>query len=68
MVRSGLYLEVPPLMSLLQGASSRLLGVGVWQMRYLPVVYGMLTPGAHGGRGGAYRRAGRRRGAAWRCC
>ena len=38
-----LYLEVPPLMSVLQGASVRLLGVGVWQMRYLPVVFGLLT-------------------------
>jgi len=38
-----LYLEVPPLMSLLQGASTRLLGVGVWQMRYIPVVCGLLT-------------------------
>ena len=38
-----LYLEVPPVMSLLQGASARLLGVGVWQMRYLPVVFGTLT-------------------------
>jgi 4-amino-4-deoxy-L-arabinose transferase-like glycosyltransferase len=38
-----LYLEVPPLMSLLQGASTRLLGVGVWQMRYFPVVCGLLT-------------------------
>jgi 4-amino-4-deoxy-L-arabinose transferase-like glycosyltransferase len=37
------YVEVPPLMSLLQGASVRLLGVGVWQMRYLPVVCGLLT-------------------------
>jgi 4-amino-4-deoxy-L-arabinose transferase-like glycosyltransferase len=38
-----LYLEVPPVMSLLQGASARLLGVGVWQMRYLPVFFGTLT-------------------------
>jgi 4-amino-4-deoxy-L-arabinose transferase-like glycosyltransferase len=38
-----LYLEVPPLMSLLQGAVTWLLGVGVWQMRYLPVVCGLLT-------------------------
>ncbi len=38
-----LYLEVPPLMSLLQGLSARLLGVGVWQMRYVPVVCGVLT-------------------------
>jgi 4-amino-4-deoxy-L-arabinose transferase-like glycosyltransferase len=38
-----LYLEVPPLMSLLQGASTWLLGVGVWQMRYLPVVCGLFT-------------------------
>ena len=37
------YLEVPPLMSLLQGASTWLLGVGVWQMRYFPVVCGLLT-------------------------
>ena len=38
-----LYLEVPPLMPVLQGASTWLLGVGVWQMRYLPVVCGLLT-------------------------
>jgi len=37
------YLEVPPLMPVLQGASTWLLGVGVWQMRYLPVVCGLLT-------------------------
>ncbi|MEW5989266.1 MAG: glycosyltransferase family 39 protein [Chloroflexota bacterium] len=37
------YLETPPLMSLLQGFSLSLLGVGVWQMRYLPVVLGLLT-------------------------
>jgi 4-amino-4-deoxy-L-arabinose transferase-like glycosyltransferase len=30
-------------MSLLQGASTRLLGVGVWQMRYVPVACGTLT-------------------------
>lgn len=38
-----IYLEVPPIMSILQGASVRLLGVGVWQMRYLPVVWGTVT-------------------------
>src|SRR5260370_40139673 len=41
--KEHVYLEVPPLMSLLQGASTRLLGVGVWQMRYVPVVCGLLT-------------------------
>src|SRR5258708_3308895 len=38
-----LYLEVPPLMPVLQGASTWLLGVGVWQMRFLPVACGLLT-------------------------
>lgn len=37
------YLETPPLMSLLQGLSLSLLGVGVWQMRYAPAVLGLLT-------------------------
>ncbi|MGH2520938.1 MAG: ArnT family glycosyltransferase [Anaerolineales bacterium] len=38
-----LFLEVPPLMSLLQGLSARFLGVGVWQMRFAPVALGVLT-------------------------
>lgn len=38
-----LYLEIQPLMPLLQGLAARFLGVGVWQMRFLPVVYGLLT-------------------------
>jgi len=38
-----IYLEIPPLMSWLQGLSVTLLGVGVWQMRFLPVVLGALT-------------------------
>lgn len=38
-----IYLEIPPLMSGLQGLSASLLGVGVWQMRFLPIVLGMLT-------------------------
>lgn len=37
------YLEVMPLMPLLQGASARWLGVGVWQMRFVPVASGLLT-------------------------
>src|SRR4030095_13171756 len=37
------YLEFMPLMSLLQGAASVLLGLGVFQMRVVPVVLGMLT-------------------------
>ena len=38
-----LYLEVTPLMSLLQGVSGRLLGIGVWQMRFVPAAAGLLT-------------------------
>jgi 4-amino-4-deoxy-L-arabinose transferase-like glycosyltransferase len=41
--REQIYLEVMPLMPWLQGASSRLLGVGVWQMRLIPVIAGILT-------------------------
>ncbi len=37
------YLEFMPLMSLLQGAASRLFGLGVFQMRVVPVALGMLT-------------------------
>lgn len=37
-----LFLEVPPTMSLLQGFSTALLNVGIWQMRFLPVVTGLL--------------------------
>ncbi len=36
------YLEVPPLMSVLQGLVVRLSGVGVWQARFLPVALGTL--------------------------
>lgn len=38
-----IYLETLPLMPVLQGASLSLLGVGVWQMRYLAVVFGLLV-------------------------
>ena len=38
-----LYLEVTPLMPLLQGASGHLLGIGVWQMRFAPAAAGLLT-------------------------
>jgi 4-amino-4-deoxy-L-arabinose transferase-like glycosyltransferase len=37
------YLEFMPLMSLLQGAASVLFGLGVFQMRIVPVALGMLT-------------------------
>lgn len=37
-----IYLETPPLMPLLQGASTWLFGVGVWQMRYLALIAGLL--------------------------
>jgi 4-amino-4-deoxy-L-arabinose transferase-like glycosyltransferase len=37
------YLEFMPLMSLLQGAAARLFGLGVFQMRVVPVALGMLT-------------------------
>jgi len=37
------YFQFMPLMSLLQGATTRVLGVGVWQMRCVPVALGMLT-------------------------
>ena len=41
--RETIYLEVMPLMPWLQGLSSWLIGVGVWQMRFVPVVCGVLT-------------------------
>lgn len=41
--RETVYLEVMPLMPWLQGLSSRLLGVGVWPMRFVPVLCGLLT-------------------------
>lgn len=41
--RETIYLEVMPLLPWLQGASSWLIGVGVWQMRFVPVVCGVLT-------------------------
>jgi hypothetical protein len=37
------YFEFMPLMSLLQGASAALLGVGVMQMRIVPVMLGAIT-------------------------
>jgi 4-amino-4-deoxy-L-arabinose transferase-like glycosyltransferase len=37
------YFEFLPLMALLQGASTRLFGVGVFQLRFLPVALGALT-------------------------
>ena len=39
----NIYLEFMPLMSLLQGASARLFGLGVFQMRVVPVALGTLT-------------------------
>jgi hypothetical protein len=41
--RETIYLEVMPLMPWLQGLGSRLWGVGVWQMRLLPVLCGLFT-------------------------
>lgn len=41
--REDIYLEVMPLMPWLQGLGSRLWGLGVWQMRLLPVISGLLT-------------------------
>jgi hypothetical protein len=41
--RERIYLEVMPLMSWVQGLSSWFLGVGVWQMRFVPVVAGLFT-------------------------
>jgi hypothetical protein len=41
--RDAIYLEIMPLMSWLQGWGSWLWGVGVWQMRLLPVMCGLLT-------------------------
>ena len=38
-----IYLETMPLMPILQGLSTNLFGLGVWQMRYLPVAAGLLT-------------------------
>ena len=38
-----LYFQAPPLMSVLQGGAAVVLGLGIWQMRYLPVVLGTLT-------------------------
>jgi|GEM_PF-614176 len=37
------YLEVPPLMSALQGLVVRAAGLGLWQARWLPVALGALT-------------------------
>jgi 4-amino-4-deoxy-L-arabinose transferase-like glycosyltransferase len=41
--REQIYLEVMPLMSWGQGIGSHLWGLGVWQMRFLPVLAGLLT-------------------------
>ena len=41
--RETIYLEVLPLMPWVQGASSWLIGAGVWQMRFGPVLCGVLT-------------------------
>ena len=41
--REQIYLEVMPLMSWWQGIGSLLWGLGVWQMRFLPVIAGLLT-------------------------
>jgi len=38
-----IYLETPPLMPFLQGVSTWLLGVGVWQMRFLGLVAGLVV-------------------------
>ncbi len=37
------YFEFLPLMSLLQGLSVHLLGIGVWQLRFVPIALGTLT-------------------------
>lgn len=37
------YMEFLPLMSIVQGGVARLIGVGVWQLRYAPVALGLLT-------------------------
>ncbi|MGH2522782.1 MAG: ArnT family glycosyltransferase [Anaerolineales bacterium] len=37
------YFEFMPLMSALQGVSVRLIGLGVWQMRFAPAALGTLT-------------------------
>ncbi len=37
------YMEFMPLMSIMLGGVARLIGVGVWPLRYAPVVLGMLT-------------------------
>ncbi len=37
------YFEFMPLMPIVQGVSARLFGLGVWQMRFVPVVLGALT-------------------------
>lgn len=38
-----LFLEITPLMPILQGAASQLFGVGLWQMRFVTVASGLLT-------------------------
>ena len=43
--REVIYLEVMPVMSLLQGAMSRLIGIGAWQMRVIPVLSGAIILG-----------------------
>jgi 4-amino-4-deoxy-L-arabinose transferase-like glycosyltransferase len=37
------YLEFPPLMSIVPGVGTRVFGLSVWSMRYLPVAFGILT-------------------------
>ena len=41
--RETIYLEVMPLMPWVQGVSSWFIGVGTWQMRFVPVLCGVLT-------------------------
>ncbi|HSH02137.1 MAG TPA: hypothetical protein VLL52_06410 [Anaerolineae bacterium] len=44
-----IYLEVPPLMSLIQGLSATLWHVGLWQIRYPSVIAGLLILALTGG-------------------
>lgn len=41
--RETIYLEVLPLMPWMQGLSSWFIGAGMWQMRFVPVLCGVIT-------------------------